>query len=154
MVTYLESTAAEFTKNSDTDILITGGIYWSVVESGVGLISCCLPTVYGVFRSRMFGSRTSNPHAYHSHTSHGTATIGAPSTIGGIGTFKEKRWNDTSSQTSEIELTGQVQMTGPTNTAKAEGLNDEISWGARPQDHILITKTFGAEKQFPDGNMV
>jgi len=50
MVTYLESTKVEFEPGTDTLILITGGIYWSLVECGLALICCCLPTLQGTFR--------------------------------------------------------------------------------------------------------
>lgn len=152
MITYLQSTAAEFKPGTDTDILITGGIYWSVVECGVGLISCCLPTVYGVFRTKALMSTfhstkltslKSNPSEMRGSYSGNSMPRG---TKGGM----DRHWND--SQESDVELAG--RLPGQTqNLTRAEGPRDVESWGTGPRDQILITKTFGAEKQTSIGEM-
>lgn len=141
MVTYLQSTAVEFQKGTDTDILITGGIYWSVVECGVGLISCCLPTAYGVFRSKAaeaarkstrLTSLDSQPFQRNSRTGHHLPR----SVARGL----DNHWADCHG--SRIELAVSLPEQTQTTT-EAEGSADVESWGAGPRDQILITKTFG-----------
>ena len=50
---FVESSSKEFIPSVDFDLLITGGTYWSVVESGVALIAVCLPTVFNVFKDHV-----------------------------------------------------------------------------------------------------
>ena len=33
-------------------VITTTGLYWSMIESGLGLISACLPTVYALFKKK------------------------------------------------------------------------------------------------------
>lgn len=33
-------------------VVITGGLYWSMIESGQGLVATCLPTIYGLLKAR------------------------------------------------------------------------------------------------------
>ena len=35
---------------ADNDLLTTRGLYWSMLESGLALIACCLPTLYALSR--------------------------------------------------------------------------------------------------------
>lgn len=144
MVTYLQSTAVEFEKGTDTDILITGGIYWSVVECGVGLISCCLPTVYGVFRSKAAKAtlKSTRLTSLDSHPFHRNSRTGHLPR--GVTKGLDSHWAD--SQGSAIELAVSLPQETRT-TAKAEGLADVESWGAESRDQILITKTFGSWSQ-------
>jgi len=68
-------------------------------------------------------------------------------TKGGV----DRHWND--SQASDIELAGRLPGQTQTTT-KAEGPTDIESWGTGPRDQIMITKTFGAEKQTSLGEIV
>lgn len=56
MVIYIQSLDAEYVAKSDIDFLSTNGIYWCIVESGLGLTAACIPTLYGLFRTKALES--------------------------------------------------------------------------------------------------
>ena len=37
-------------------VLSTDGIYWCIIEAGLGLTAACLPTLYGLFRTKAIES--------------------------------------------------------------------------------------------------
>ena len=37
-------------------VLSTNGVYWCIVEAGLGLTAACLPTLYGLFRTKAIES--------------------------------------------------------------------------------------------------
>jgi len=123
-------------------VLITGGIYWSVVESSVGLISACLPTVYGIFRSKTRGKSMQSSKVLRSSPS--TGGTWSSQTSRGIRLAKNDRLRS-DSQASDIELaSGTVQAT-------AEASSVTGTWDTGLQDQILVTKTFAASGQSMQG---
>ena len=110
---------------NDFLVLITGGIYWSVVECGVGLVSACLPTVYGALRRQvaktwknMSGGRSSEwaGYGFRNPTSRG---------------YKQRK----DSESSQIELAGY-----PRTVATANGDVHASSLGNPPLDQILVKR--------------
>ncbi|KAL8655329.1 MAG: hypothetical protein Q9210_000960, partial [Variospora velana] len=43
---------AQFNPNADFEFVCTAGLYWSMIESGLGLCAACLPVYYGLVRSK------------------------------------------------------------------------------------------------------
>ena len=37
-------------------VLSTNGVYWCIIEAGLGLTAACLPTLYGLFRTKALES--------------------------------------------------------------------------------------------------
>lgn len=73
MVIYIQSLDAEYVAKSDIDceckthlsqvyinhlraVLSTNGVYWCIIEAGLGLTAACLPTMYGLFRTKALES--------------------------------------------------------------------------------------------------
>ena len=73
MVVYIQSLNAEYVIKSDIDceskaiasqklidhstaVLSTNGVYWCIIEAGLGLTAACLPTLYGLFRTKALES--------------------------------------------------------------------------------------------------
>ena len=73
MVIYIQALDAEYVAKSDIDceckkhlslvyinrlrtVLSTDGIYWCIIEAGLGLTAACLPTLYGLFRTKALES--------------------------------------------------------------------------------------------------
>ena len=69
MVIYIQSLDAEYVVKSDIDceckkhlslayinrsrtVLSTNGVYWCIIEAGLGLTAACLPTLYSLFRTK------------------------------------------------------------------------------------------------------
>ena len=69
MVIYIQSLDAQYVAKSDIDceckkhlslayinrsrtVLSTNGVYWCIIEAGLGLTAACLPTLYGLFRTK------------------------------------------------------------------------------------------------------
>ena len=147
MVTYLQSTVVEFDNNINIDLLITGGIYWSVFECGVGLISCCLPIAYGVFRTK---ANASALQAAHLPARESRAFAASWESARGAPKGRFDRLLNDDSHATDIELMGRFpEQTHSRTTTRAEGLTRAQEWDASPKDQIFITKTFGAEKQSP-----
>ncbi|KAL8785711.1 MAG: hypothetical protein Q9195_008535 [Heterodermia aff. obscurata] len=134
-ITYRQSTAVEFDKHTDTGILVTGAIYWSLIECGVGLISCCLPPTYGLLRRSVFKP---NGASFRYHSSDQQYQLTARG--GGF------RRQVNGSQASDVELAA----IHPAHTTSAEGPKPDEAREAMamsPRNQILVTTTFAAEKQ-------
>ena len=73
MVIYVQALEAEYVAKSDIDceckinlsrlyinhlraVLSTDGVYWCIIEAGLGLTAACLPTLYGLFRTKALES--------------------------------------------------------------------------------------------------
>lgn len=73
MVVYIQSLNVEFQEKADIDckcktrsshayanglviVLSTNGVYWCIIEAGLGLTAACLPTLYGLFRTKALES--------------------------------------------------------------------------------------------------
>ena len=73
MVIYIQSLNVEYVAKSDIDcecqkhlssvyvnrsrtVLSTNGVYWCIIEAGFGLTAACLPTLYGLFRTKALES--------------------------------------------------------------------------------------------------
>ena len=73
MVIYIQSLDVEYVAKSDIDrecqkhlslvctnrlrtVLSTNGVYWCIIEAGLGLTVACLPTLYGLFRTKALES--------------------------------------------------------------------------------------------------
>lgn len=74
MVIYIQALNAEYAAKSDIDckcpkpfftsstlmtglqVLSTDGVYWCIIETGLGLTAACLPTLYGLFRTQALES--------------------------------------------------------------------------------------------------
>lgn len=56
MVVYIQSLNVEFQEKADIDFLSTNGVYWCIIEAGLGLTAACLPTLYGLFRTKALES--------------------------------------------------------------------------------------------------
>lgn len=73
MVVYIQSLNVEFAEKADIDcecktrsshalanglgiVLSTNGVYWCIIEAGLGLTAACLPTLYGLFRTKALES--------------------------------------------------------------------------------------------------
>lgn len=133
----------EFDQSTDTDILITGGIYWSLIECGVGLISCCLPATYGVFRRIVLRASDATQRVslrYHSEQSRKHGLSLNP----GRGFQRQVDY----SQAGDVELAA-IYPAHTNNKTSAEGPTDEAreAIAISPRNQILVTKTFAAEKQ-------
>lgn len=112
MVIYIQTLDVEYVAKSDIDcecktylsqayinisraVLSTNGVYWCIVEAGFGLTAACLPTLYGLFRTKALesivrsvrsivslgsspagsqGSRRSRGLSYKGDASHGSTT--------------------------------------------------------------------------------
>jgi hypothetical protein len=42
----------DFKSSGDNDLITTAGLYWSMIESGLGLLAACLPTIYHLLRKQ------------------------------------------------------------------------------------------------------
>ncbi|KAL8705958.1 MAG: hypothetical protein Q9201_000952 [Fulgogasparrea decipioides] len=52
MVVFLQATSVQFNPNADFEFVCTAGLYWSMIESGLGLCAACLPVQYGLMKSK------------------------------------------------------------------------------------------------------
>lgn len=77
---------AEFLQGTDTSILITGGIYWSIVETGLAIICCCLPTVQALFRGQAQKTPT-----YPSYKRESKTNLKGPKTAEGPFSLRKSR---------------------------------------------------------------
>ena len=127
-------------------VLITGGIYWSVVESGVGLMSACLPIVYGIFRTKAVRHSIHNIKNTSSDKSNSSRGFWGSQFHPTVPHSRLDRLRN-DSQASDIELASRGN-----NTTKASV--DEEHHRAAPRDQILVTKTFEASKEPNIGEMV
>lgn len=137
-IIYLQSTAVEFGNITDHDILISGGMYWSLIECGVGLISCCLPSTYGVLRrSILRRDHASHRNARQGHSNSSEGYKASRSILRGI------QHHRIDSQASEIELAA-VNPAHTRLTTKVEGPteNTEAALAIHSRNRIGITKTF------------
>ncbi|KAI9699481.1 MAG: hypothetical protein M1836_003092 [Candelina mexicana] len=58
MVIFIRAVAAlkvEYNTSGANNLVTSTGLYWSMIESGLGLIAACLPTVYTLFKHGWVG---------------------------------------------------------------------------------------------------
>ena len=155
MVTYLQSTKVEFEPGTDTDskafthtfnsrrlqfanissVLITGVIYWAVVESGIALISCCLPTIHSFTRRKISQRSTSGPNSTQGYTQRSAFRRSILRKQG----YREEK-NSTSSDA--LELTNIAERTEPAAHSVARAGGNPVRTGDSSDENILVTRTF------------
>ncbi|CAG8956466.1 hypothetical protein HYFRA_00003851 [Hymenoscyphus fraxineus] len=52
MVVFIQATSVNYDPNADFEFICTAGLYWSMIEAGLGVLAACLPAQYGLFNSR------------------------------------------------------------------------------------------------------
>lgn len=56
MVIFIQATSVNYNPHADFEFLCTSGLYWSMIESGLGLCAACLPVQYGLMKSKTIQS--------------------------------------------------------------------------------------------------
>lgn len=115
-------------------VLITGVIYWAVVESGVALISSCLPTIHS-FTRRKLSQGTSQPASTRGYSQR---TTFRRSVLHKQGYREEKDSNF--SDTLELTNVTEPSEAAAHSVARAGGL--PVSNDSNSDENILVTRTF------------
>ena len=136
MISYVQSTKVEFEPGHDTDMLISGVIYWATIESGFSLICCCLPTVHS-FTRKKFSSSHPNSTPGYSHNAYPHSGTWRKSLIRRQGYQEEKESQE--SLNEAVELTT-ILENPPQSSAKAGGRPAKES--SNNNDGILMETTF------------
>ncbi|TGO44540.1 hypothetical protein BCON_0501g00010 [Botryotinia convoluta] len=48
MIVFIQATAVNYDPHADFEFICTSGLYWSLIESSLGVIAACLPAQYGL----------------------------------------------------------------------------------------------------------
>ncbi|ESZ99267.1 hypothetical protein SBOR_0308 [Sclerotinia borealis F-4128] len=93
MIVFIEATAVNYDPHADFEFICTSGLYWSLIESALGIIAACLPAQYGLLNTpgvqslvasvqsaiSLRSMRSSSQHPNHSpNHSHEFAVHGDP----------------------------------------------------------------------------
>ncbi|APA06872.1 predicted protein [Sclerotinia sclerotiorum 1980 UF-70] len=52
MIVFIQATAVNYDPHADFEFICTSGLYWSMIESGLGIIAACLPAQYGLLNTK------------------------------------------------------------------------------------------------------
>ncbi|KAG4029788.1 hypothetical protein MFRU_014g00870 [Monilinia fructicola] len=52
MTVFIQATAVNYDPHADFEFICTSGLYWSMIESGLGVIAACLPAQYGLLNTK------------------------------------------------------------------------------------------------------
>ncbi|QSZ30119.1 hypothetical protein DSL72_004639 [Monilinia vaccinii-corymbosi] len=52
MIVFTKATAVNYDPHADFEFICTSGLYWSLIESGLGIIAACLPVQYGLLSTQ------------------------------------------------------------------------------------------------------
>ncbi|KAF7906310.1 hypothetical protein EAF00_000589 [Botryotinia globosa] len=51
MIVFIQATAVNYDPHADFEFICTSGLYWSLIESSLGVIAACLPAQYGLLNT-------------------------------------------------------------------------------------------------------
>ena len=85
-------------------VLSTNGIYWCIIEAGLGLTAACLPTLYGLFRTKGVESIVRSVRSIASLGSSPTGSHGSQRSRGV--SYKTDVRNESSTSQAEILASG------------------------------------------------
>jgi len=79
MVIYIQATSIAFQEHVDNDLLITRGLYWAMIEAGLALVACCLPTMSALTHKKSIDSAIRSVRSRISLKSNGSQRSGGSS---------------------------------------------------------------------------
>ena len=94
---------------ADNNLLTTRALYWSMLESGLALIACCLPTLYALSRATRLQSLIKSARSYaslgsqHRNSVRNREKRSAASTTGELATVSSAASNHAFSNAGSIE---------------------------------------------------
>jgi len=151
MVIYIESNAVLFGGHVDVDMLTTGSIYWSTLESGIGLIAACLPVLYRVLVTSGIESminsvrsavslRTMSPRSSENKSKASPAGSKFSKNSKAMKTSPKKKSLDGDSQASDVDMISTMPEPGAaTHREEHEMSNIGQALGSGNHGHVWAT---------------
>jgi hypothetical protein len=152
MVVFIQATSVNYDPHADFEckwthfdrnfllnlmraVICTSGLYWSMIEAGLGVCAACLPAQYGLFNTKGVQSIVNSVQSAISLRSIRSQTQrGSPSASGYV---QSKDWAS-ASDTKNI-------------TAHAEGpAHGDIRLEAGMGNGIMVTNSFESRQEFND----
>ncbi|KAM3075815.1 hypothetical protein ACMFMG_007942 [Clarireedia jacksonii] len=132
MIVFIEATTVQYDPHEDFEYICTSGLYWSMIESGLGICAACLPSQYGLFSTTGLQSIVRSVQSAISLRSIRSASQHASPTGSNNLRTKTEPWT---SDTQHI-------------TAHAEGpAYDDIELGSGAGKGIVVTNSFESRQE-------